>query len=291
MPKLYITQGLPASGKSTWALKLIEENPDIVRANRDTIRLAMFSDAHPWRPSLEKDVTLQERNIVETALDSGKSVIIDDTNLSTRTMNMWRDIQKKYSVSMHVEDFKHVPLQTCIERDALRTGKARVGAVVIQNMALRYGLITWPDKPIVLVDIDGTYANANHRLHHVRVKPKNWNAFFAEAINDPVNDIIHRWVLALKDTHCIVIVSGRACDKSQQITLDWLRAKDIKYDFIFMRNGYDYREDFIVKSEILQRLPKDRIAFSIDDRWQVVEKCWRAGGIKCYPVSETDGNY
>jgi len=291
MPLIHVTRGLPGSGKTTWALEQLDQNPTWVRANRDTIRTAMFSETNKWRPSKEKKVSQQECNIVESALSMGRSVIIDDTNLSNRTMATWNGIANKYHVTLKVQDFTTVPLQTCIDRDNLRTGKARVGSAVIQNMALRYGLITWPTKPIVIVDIDGTLANVNHRLHHVRQTPKNWIAFFEEAIKDPVNELVHKWVDALREDYCIVVVTGRSTDKSQELTVNWLHEKQIVYDYLFMRAGYDYREDWIVKSEILSQIPKDKIAWSIDDRWQVVTQCWRANGVKCYPVSDSDGDF
>ena len=288
---LYCTVGIPGSGKSFWAQQVLKENPSWVGANRDTIRLAMFSEDNPWRPSKEKDVVQQERNIVETALSLGKTVVIHDTSLSNKTQNMWVNSADKYNANFIVKDFTDVPLATCIERDRLRQGKERVGEVVIQNMALRYGLIPWPQKPIVIVDIDGTLANANHRIHHIRQQPKNWGAFFSEAVKDPVNEIILRWVEVLREDHCIIIVSGRAIDQSQYLTVDWLREKKIPYDFLFMRNGYDYREDWIVKSEILAKMPRNQVVFSIDDRMQVVLKCWRANGVRCFPVSESDGEF
>lgn len=45
----------------------------------------------------------------------------------------------------------------------------------------------------VIFDIDGTLADLSHRLHHVSGKPKNWDAFFAEADRDalivPMRDL------------------------------------------------------------------------------------------------------
>jgi predicted kinase len=289
--KLYVTRGLPASGKTTWAKTQLASLPELVRANRDTIRLAMFSDANPWRPSKEKEVTQQENLIVETALSMGKSVVIDDTNLSQKTQARWYALATKYNAAVEIIDFTQVPLQECIARDRPRQGKERVGEVVIQNMALRYGLIQWPDKPIVIVDIDGTLANANHRLHYIQGAPRDWASFFREAAKDPVNEIILRWVEVLSKDHCVVIVSGRALDQSQDLTVDWLKEKQVPYDYLFMRAGYDYREDWIVKSEILAKMPRDRVNFSIDDRMQVVTKCWRANGVRCFPVSDGDGEF
>jgi hypothetical protein len=41
---------------------------------------------------------------------------------------------------------------------------------------------------LIVFDIDGTLANIEHRLHHVRSKPKNWPAFDAGIPNDKVNE-------------------------------------------------------------------------------------------------------
>jgi hypothetical protein len=34
----------------------------------------------------------------------------------------------------------------------------------------------------VIIDIDGTLADTTHRLHHIKSKPPNWDAFFAECM-------------------------------------------------------------------------------------------------------------
>ena len=45
-------------------------------------------------------------------------------------------------------------------------------------------------KNIIVCDLDGTLANCEHRVHHVRNKPKNWDAFYAGVREDEVNDVV-----------------------------------------------------------------------------------------------------
>ena len=39
-------------------------------------------------------------------------------------------------------------------------------------------------EEIVIFDIDGTLADVSERIHHVKKKPKNWNAFFQGMAQD-----------------------------------------------------------------------------------------------------------
>jgi predicted kinase len=56
MSKLFITVGLPASGKSTYSKKWVEESPKTrVRVNRDDIRRML---GPYWIPTRESLVTL-----------------------------------------------------------------------------------------------------------------------------------------------------------------------------------------------------------------------------------------
>ena len=40
-------------------------------------------------------------------------------------------------------------------------------------------------RPLAVFDIDGVLADVRHRLHHVDRRPKDWDAFFAAAVDDP----------------------------------------------------------------------------------------------------------
>ncbi len=87
--RFIILQGVPASGKSTWARNFINETPDPskwVIINRDSIR-NMRGDY--WIPEQEKFITRVIEDIVQTAMDFGYNIISDDTNLNPKVLEIW----------------------------------------------------------------------------------------------------------------------------------------------------------------------------------------------------------
>jgi predicted kinase len=134
----------------------------------------------------------------------------------------------------------------------------------------------------VLFDIDGTLADLTHRLHHIRNGSHNWDGFFAacgnDAVIEPIRDLA---VLIAQQGWKIILVSGRS-DRVQEETKDWLGRSGVPYSELHMRKDGDYRQDFIIKSEILDRLIAEgnEIAFVVDDRPSVVAM-WRERGLTC----------
>ena len=83
-------------------------------------------------------------------------------------------------------------------------------------------------------------------------------------------------------------MSGRPIDKAGKATEDWLRTHlnpEMPIKHLFMRNSGDFRKDYVIKQEILDLLPKDRIRYVLDDRDQVVEM-WRKNGLTCLQVAD-----
>lgn len=281
MPKVKILQGLPASGKSTMARQLVRDGNAVGRVNRDDLRSMVFNNS--WSREREKIIIDIEKAIAKVLLDNKHSVVIDDTNLTTKHENLWKNFSQSNNVSCELLNLG-VDITTCIERDKLRD-KA-VGPAIIHRMALDSGLITF-DRNIVIVDVDGTIANGEHREHFLHVplgQRKDWDSYFEAMIGDaPVIPIIN-WVNELAKDHTICIVSGRP-DTYQHETVKWLdEVAHIHYDHIFMRRGSDKRPDVDVKSDILHKLPKDKILMAIDDRPSVINGCWRKNGIMVIPV-------
>ena len=62
----------------------------------------------------------------------------------------------------------------------------------------------------IIVDIDGTIANLDHRIHLVRKPNKNWKLFF-EKMNDdkPIEKTINKIKELHDDGFKILIVTGR----------------------------------------------------------------------------------
>jgi hypothetical protein len=135
-------------------------------------------------------------------------------------------------------------------------------------------------EEIVIFDIDGTLADVSERIHHVRKKPKNWNAFFQGMAQDKA---IHSMVRLCNLLHAsgiyIILCSGRSEEHRQQ-TIEWLAQKGVNYHDLILRQDNDRRQDSVVKREMLANIDKTKILFVVEDRSRVVEM-WRSEGLVC----------
>lgn len=144
---------------------------------------------------------------------------------------------------------------------------------------------------IYIFDIDGTIADAEHRMHYIkgeRSKDKNWPAFYRECINDEPIQPTAELCRILHDEHYIVLFTGRD-SKYRELTMAWLEEHYIPYDDLFMRPEGDNRQDAIVKQELFEQsgiLP-EQVEGVFEDRSRVV-KMWRDLGLICYQVCEGD---
>lgn len=145
----------------------------------------------------------------------------------------------------------------------------------------------------VIVDVDGTLSDPTHRLHFIKTKPKDWPAFFDACKNDAPNAWVCNLVLGLigDPANKIIFCSGRP-ERVRQPTVQWLQrflwSQSDKLP-LYMRKDDDFREDSVIKREMLQRMRNDgfKPVLAIEDRSQVV-KMWRAEGLTCAQVAEGD---
>lgn len=135
-------------------------------------------------------------------------------------------------------------------------------------------------EEIVIFDIDGTLADVSERIHHVRKKPKNWNAFFQGMAQDKaIHSMVRLCNLLYASGIQIVLCSGRSEEHRQQ-TVDWLTQQGVNYHNLVLRKDNDRRQDSVVKREMLAHLDKTKILFVVEDRSRVVEM-WRSEGLVC----------
>ena len=143
------------------------------------------------------------------------------------------------------------------------------------------------DEDIVIFDIDGTLADISERVHHIRRKPKNWNAFNAGMAQDKAIHAMVRLCNILYDAgQRIILCSGRN-EKNRPETVEWLANQGVNYHELYLRKDEDYRSDAVVKREILQGIDKSKILFIVEDRSRVVEM-WRAEGLVCLQPAPGD---
>jgi predicted kinase len=295
LTRLLITRGLPASGKTTFARKL---QPYVVRVNRDDIR-RMLHGRRLYTPWAEGQVTAVQRGMVEALLRARADVIVDDTNLRSRTVREWAELAARYDATLEVHDFTDVPLEECLRRDAERPAEERVGEVGIRTMydrflanrrlplpvpeVIRRNVRYVPDldlPPAVLVDIDGTVAVMGDR------GPYDWHRVR--------EDVPHRAVIdAVRAMHAagnaVIFCTGRD-ETSRTDTEAWLDEHvGIAYEELFMRPMGDHRRDSIVKQEIFDSRIRRRwrIVGVFEDRQHVV-RMWRSLGLTVFQVAEGD---
>ena len=219
----------------------------------------------------------------------GFNVVVDNTNLSELTRNKWRGVAQRADM-WYVEQRMETTLEECIERDARREGRACVGRAVIERMALFADMIDWGKSfdHFVIVDMDGTLADCSARRKFIADGRHDWENFEAHSFEDePIWPIINLVAILEQAGFRILIVSGRHIDKTGKDTVAWLEKYGIHYNHIFMRQSGDNRPDDIIKQEILDKLPKDRIKYILDDRNRVVEM-WRRNDLTCLQVAPGD---
>jgi phosphoglycolate phosphatase-like HAD superfamily hydrolase len=102
----------------------------------------------------------------------------------------------------------------------------------------------------VIFDIDGTLVDTGHRLHHIKAKPPNWDAFFTACVSHPFIEPIRDLARLTATSHKIILVSGRT-DKVRSQTEAWLTENAVPYAELHTRREGDYRQGFVVKLEIL----------------------------------------
>lgn len=144
-------------------------------------------------------------------------------------------------------------------------------------------------KKLIVFDVDGTLADNTTRQKLLQEKPKKWKEYKQRILEDvPIQETIFFLKLCYSAGHHVVIVTARTEDERNH-TEEWFKLHGIfnHYDKMYMRENLDYRDDSIIKSELLNRLKEDynQSPFVIfDDRDRVV-KMWRENGIKCFQVN------
>ena len=276
--KLVMLKGLPASGKSTYARKLAESG--YTRVNKDDLRSMLHNSK--WTRTNETEVLVIRDIIIDTALKSGKSVVVDDTNLSPKHAIRLKTIAKANSATFETKFFDE-SVETCIKRDLQRPNS--VGEKVIRDM---YNQFLKPKiqpvkynpklKEVILCDIDGTLAHMENR------GPYDWDKVGSDKLDMTIKSIVG----LLETFYDVILVSGRD-ESCRKITEKWLDDNYVFYSKLYMRPEGGMRKDTIIKKGMYDNYIKDKynVYFVLDDRNQVVDM-WRSLGLKCLQVAEGD---
>lgn len=179
MKKLVILSGLPGSGKSTF----IKENGlEGYTISSDTIRslyagLEMNKDGDITISGKYDDIVWKTLyQMLEERMKRSEFVIVDAVHATLDTLSYYRTIQKRYNYDdVIVVDFKDVPLDVAITRDANRESYKQVGEYVIKRLHTKksdFSNVSWiqvvtPETFIDSVKLTPLDFNGFKKIHHI----------------------------------------------------------------------------------------------------------------------------
>lgn len=134
MSKLIIMCGAPGSGKSTWATHYVKTHDNVSIVSRDAIRYSLLKDGEHYFSHEDEVLNIfysQIRNDLQQRMD----VIADASHLSYKSRKALLANVGKYYTELWAVYFR-TPLETCYERNDLRSGRANVPHEAIRNMYL-----------------------------------------------------------------------------------------------------------------------------------------------------------
>lgn len=138
-------------------------------------------------------------------------------------------------------------------------------------------------RPLAVIDIDGVLADVDHRLHHLKGRPKNWDGFFAGMSKDPPYAEGFALAGALAAEHDLVYLSGRP-ERTRAVTESWLSTHEAPAGRVMLRPDDDRRPARLFKIGVLERLTARRpVALLVDDDPAVCDAA-RAAGFTVHEV-------
>ncbi|WP_328477343.1 hypothetical protein OHS71_05425 [Streptomyces sp. NBC_00377] len=132
-------------------------------------------------------------------------------------------------------------------------------------------------RPVAVFDLDNTLADTAHRQRFLERRPRDWDAFFAAAPQDPPLPQGVTLALAAAEECEVVYLTGRP-ERCRRDTLEWLAAQGLPNGRVHMRRNDDRRPARRTKLEILRGLARGReVRVLVDDDELVCDDAERAG--------------
>jgi phosphoglycolate phosphatase-like HAD superfamily hydrolase len=149
---------------------------------------------------------------------------------------------------------------------------------------------TNPTTLAYIFDVDGTLANVDPYLHHVRGANRDYDAFHESSIDALPNfEVVEMLNQAFFDQRDVIIVTSRK-EKWRGLTSRWLAKNDIGHHALYMRKDDDNRPDYEVKRDILLQIKKHwNVIHAVDDNPSVI-KLWEDHGITTTKIGTWDGS-
>ena len=299
MSLITILVGISGSGKTTITKALLESKASpAVRINRDDTRLMLFGvsqsdEKYYARKDLrECELLVSEtlEDVIYNALDKGRDIILDNTNLQKKYID---EVIFKYNHLADIEILiQHVDVKIAKERVSKRNnsdGSFNTDYIdkqfndltklvkSLHGERLFYPQVNTTVKfdeskpPTYVYDLDGTLAMKGERdifddskLH----------------LDTEIKEVGNILRALSQEGFKTVFVSGRQ-DSCKETTVQWLKDNRLwlRDSEIYMRKAKDQRNDTIVKEEIVlnELIPRYNVIGVIDDRIGVTRNFHKLG--------------
>lgn len=286
MNKLLILQGIPASGKSTYAHNWVAEDPTHrVRYNWDDRRNSM---GPYWVLERENTSFLKKDRdfFLNFWMEKGWDIVIDNMNLNPKDIEYYEQLVVNHNASNnnYIIEYKlfSTPVEECIRRDSMRSNP--IGEKTIKQIWNRYkhGIILEEQrkfsesilsnnngKPFaIIVDLDATIAL------NLQGRPFYGDGC-AEKIHEdtPIYPIIH--IIENYNGQVIFLTGREGTPEIRKETINWVK-KNVCLSsepiFIFRPIGdYSPGVECKKKTYLEQIKPFYNIEFVLEDNSKVVK--------------------
>jgi predicted kinase len=264
MKEFVMLKGAPGCGKSTWTKEYIKGKKDYIRINNDDLSTMLYGE--PFTGG-NKTIEKVRVKLIHDFMEKNVNIVIDNTNLHPKHVENYSEMVELYNAALKpgkeaykfiIKDFTDIPLDTCLARNRKRDNV--VPEHVIRKMYNDY--IAVPTKYLeqditlpkaIIVDIDGTVANIDHR-----------NPFDQRAVyEDPVIPNICNLVKAMATAgYKIIFLSGRT-ENCRSDTLKWINDKaKLPCEILLLNKNGESRSSDITKEEIFNNYVKDKYSIA-----------------------------
>lgn len=139
-------------------------------------------------------------------------------------------------------------------------------------------------RALAVIDVDGVLADVRHRLRHLDRRPKDWDAFFDAAPDDPPLAEGVDAARRLAEVCEVVYLSGRP-ERCRADTVAWFERHGVPSGELVLRPRRDFRASKDYKVEVLRRLSERApVAVLVDDDPAVLAAA-RAAGYDVLPAT------
>ena len=135
--RVWLLAGIPGSGKTTWVKKMVAERGGI-HCSRDEVRFSLLEDGEDYFAHEDEVFRIWTEKVHQAILSPDvPNVYIDATHLTEKSRAKVIDSLPTTNYIL-ITVFFDTPLESCLERNEQRTGRAYVPPQVIRNMYASY---------------------------------------------------------------------------------------------------------------------------------------------------------